>query len=368
MKNNSVVRICCAIPSLQAGGMERVMSELINAFIQYENTEVHVVLFGKDPEVFYKIDSKVIVHKPAFQFNNKIRFASTIRTLFYLRKEISKIAPSTVLSFGNLWNTFVLLSCVGKRYPIFISDRGTPLYKAGKFQEFLKKKLYPQSAGIVAQTLKAKAIYQQDFPKANFTVIGNPIRNIEISENNQREKIIVSVGRLIKTKHYDRMIKLFAELNRSDWKLVIVGGDAQNQNNMAKLQAQLAEMGNPENIELAGTQKDVERYLLRSSIFAFTSSSEGFPNVVGEAMSAGLPVVSYDCVAGPSDMIVDGENGYLVPVFDDELFKQRLLELMNDETKREAMGKKAKETIKRFELNYIVERFYRFITENNGRH
>lgn len=361
MKNNSVVRICCAIPSLQAGGMERVMSELINAFIQYENTEVHVVLFGKDPEVFYKIDSKVIVHKPAFQFNNKIRFASTIRTLFYLRKEISKIAPSTVLSFGNLWNTFVLLSCVGKKTPIFISDRGRPTFKAGRFQEFLKMHLYPKACGIVAQTQKAYEIYKKEFPNSNYAIIGNPIRNIEIPDGNQREKILVSVGRLIKTKHYDRLIKLFAELNRSDWKLVIVGGDAQNQNNMAKLQAQLTEMGNPANIELAGTQKDVESYLLKSKIFAFTSSSEGFPNVVGEAMSAGLPVVSYDCVAGPSDMIEDGVNGYLVPVFDDELFKQRLIELMDDEEKREEMGLMAKESIRQFEVEKIVAKFYEFI-------
>ena len=175
--------------------------------------------------------------------------------------------------------------------------------------------------------------------------------------------MIVSVGRLIKTKHYDRMIKLFAELNHPDWKLVIVGGDAQNQNNMAKLQTQLAEMGNPDNIELAGTRKDVERYLLNSSIFAFTSSSEGFPNVIGEAMSAGLPAVSYDCIAGPSDMIEDGVNGYLVPVFDDELFKTRLKELMDNAEKREEMGAKAKASIKAFEVDKIVENFYRFITK-----
>ena len=159
------------------------------------------------------------------------------------------------------------------------------------------------------------------------------------------------------------MIKLFSELNRADWKLIIVGGDAQNQNNMAKLKAQLSEMGTSTNIELAGTQKDVESYLLKSKIFAFTSSSEGFPNVVGEAMSAGLPVISYDCVAGPSDMIEDGVNGYLVPVFDDELFKQRLLELMDDEEKREKMGQKAKESIRRFEVEKIMTKFYEFISK-----
>lgn len=343
--------------------MERVMSELINGFIQNHGAEVHVILYGIERTVFYDIVERAVIHRPPFVFTNKHRTWCTLKTIQYLHKEITRIAPDTVLSFGNYWNSLVLLATRGLDYPIYVSDRSSPAKNMGRFQNTLRDKLYPKATGVIAQTSKAKEYYDKLFTQKNYAIIGNPIRNIEIPENNQREKTIVSVGRLIKTKHYDRMIKLFAELNRQDWKLVIVGGDAQNQNNMTKLKAQLSEMGNPVNIELAGTQKDVERYLLRSSIFAFTSSSEGFPNVVGEAMSAGLPVVSYDCVAGPSDMIVNGVNGYLVPVFDDELFKQRLLELMNDETKREAFGKKAKELIRQFEVEKIVDNFYRFITQ-----
>ena len=357
------MKICCCIHSLGPGGMERVMSELINGFIGEHGAEVHVILYGIGRERFYEIDNRAIFHIPKFEFTNKHRTWCTLKTMAYLRKEIKRIKPDTVLSFGNYWNNFVLLATRGLKYPVYVSDRSSPAKNMGAFQNKLRNILYPKATGVIAQTSKAKEYYDKLFRQKNYAIIGNPIRNIDIPEGNQREKIVVSVGRLIKTKHYDRMIKLFGELNRPGWKLVIVGGDAQNQNNMAKLQAQLAEMGNPENIELAGTQKDVERYLLRSSIFAFTSSSEGFPNVVGEAMSAGLPVVSYDCVAGPSDMIVDGENGYLVPVFDDELFKQRLLELMDDETKREAMGKKAKELIRQFEVEKIVDNFYRFITQ-----
>lgn len=358
-----MIKICCCIHSLGAGGMERVMSELINGFIRKYYSEVHVIMYGIERDVFYEVDDRVIIHRPKFVFSNKHRTRSTLQTMAYLHKEIKRINPNTILSFGNYWNNFVLLSTCGLKYPIYVSDRSSPAKNMGTFQNKLRNILYPKATGVIAQTSKAKEYYDKLFHQKNYAIIGNPIRNIEIPDGNQREKIVVSVGRLINTKHYDRLIKIFAELNRPDWKLIIVGGDAQNQKNMAKLQAQLVEMGNPDNIELAGTQKDVERYLLRSSIFAFTSSSEGFPNVVGEAMSAGLPVVSYDCVAGPSDMIVDGENGYLVPVFDDELFKQRLLELMDDETKREAMGKKAKEMIRQFEVEKIVDNFYRFITQ-----
>ena len=364
--NNSSIRICCVIPSLQSGGMERVMAELINGFIYLHNVEVHVVLYGIKREIFYNIDSRAIIHKPAFVFDNTKRFISTIKTLYYLRKEIKEISPFSILSFGNLWNTFVLLATLGTKYPVYISDRGAPTFKAGRFQEYLKQWLYPNGSGIIVQTEKALKVYKQQFPLQHYAVIGNPIREIFQEKNISKENIILSVGRLIKTKHYDRLISIFRELDRPDWKLIIVGGDAQSQNIMENLKEQLQRLGNPTNIELTGTRKDVETFLNRAKIFAFTSSSEGFPNVIGEAMSAGLPVVSYDCVAGPSDMITDDEDGYLVPVFDDELFKKRLLELMDSEEKREQMGRKAQESIKRFSVNRITEKFYSFMTSGNN--
>lgn len=357
------MKICCCIHSLGPGGMERVMSELINGFIRNHDAEVHVILYGIERNVFYEIDESAVFHRPEFVFTNKHRTWSTLRTMAYLRKEIKRIDPDTVLSFGNYWNNFVLLATRGLKYPVYVSDRSSPAKDMGRFQNKLRNVLYPKATGMVAQTSKAKEYYDKLFKQSNYAIIGNPIRNIEIPTNNKRENIIVSVGRLIKTKHYDRMIKLFHELNQLDWKLVIVGGDAQGQDNMAKLKAQLGELGNPDNIELAGTQKDVESYLLRSKIFAFTSSSEGFPNVIGEAMSAGLPVVAYDCVAGPSDMIEDGVNGFLIPQFDDERFKQQLTVLMNDDALREQMGRAAKESIKAFEVNQIVAEFYQFITK-----
>lgn len=74
-------------------------------------------------------------------------------------------------------------------------------------------------------------------------------------------------------------------------------------------------------------------------------------------MSAGLPVVSYDCVAGPSDMIEDGRNGFLIPVFDDELMKEKLLYLMDNDSERNSMGNYAKESIKNSTAKRYVKCF-----------
>ncbi|MPN34840.1 Glycosyltransferase Gtf1 [bioreactor metagenome] len=170
---------------------------------------------------------------------------------------------------------------------------------------------------------------------------------------------------MISTKHFDQLIEIFSRINKPEWKLIIVGGDAIKQENSIVLRQQIMNAGMQNKIFLDGNQKDVESYLLRSDIFAFTSSSEGFPNVIGEAMSAGLPVVAYDCVAGPSDMIDDGKNGYLIPLFDNEIFEEKLRFLMKNEEVRKQMGAYARKSIRKFSVENIGEEFYKFILSEN---
>lgn len=360
---NNRIKICLAIPSLQAGGMERVMSEIAWDFAKRENTELHLIMFGKNRDIFYEIPSNIIIHKPDFEFNDNQRTLYTIKTIFYIRKEIKKINPDKILSFGEIWNSFVLLSLLGTKFDTFVSDRCRPDKSFGKLHDYLRKKLYSKAKGVIAQTAKAKEIYSKQFHNDNVIVIGNPIRDIK-PQNIEREDIIVSVGRLIDTKNFDQLINIFSKIENNNWKLIIIGGDALKQKNSVKLQQQINNLNLNDRIILAGTQKDVESYLLKSKIFAFTSSSEGFPNVIGEAMSASLPVIAYDCIAGPSDMIEDGNNGFLIPLFDQELFVNKLNYLTNNEEVITELGNNARDfIIKRFSTATICEQYFNFITK-----
>jgi glycosyltransferase involved in cell wall biosynthesis len=357
-------KICLVIPSLQAGGMERVMSELANHFVQFENCEVHLILYGIKRDVFYEISDRIIIHRPSFKFDNNKRFFHTIKTMLFLRKKMKSLNPDAALSFGEYWNNLVLLSTLGTNIPIFVSDRSQPNKSLGKVQDRLRNWLYPKAKGVIAQTKKAKNIYEKMYHHKNITVIGNPIRPILKSPftDEGRENIVLMVGRLIASKHQDRLINIFLKINKPDWKLVLVGYDHLKQKHSERLQQIIDENGANERIILAGKQADVEKFYLKSKIFAFTSSSEGFPNVIGEALSAGLPVVSYDCDAGPSDLIEHGRNGFLVPVFDDEGFKIYLDILMSDENKRIEMAKNAILSVAKFSNREIGQKFYRFLT------
>lgn len=351
------------IHSLQAGGMERVMSELINYFATSKRYDVHLVLYGMKRDVFYDISKDIIVHTPPFEFNNSSRFFSTIRTNFFLRRTIKRINPIAALSFGERWNNMVLLALFWIKVPIYVSDRAQPNKSLGKLHDTLRRLLYPNATGVIAQTEKASDIYRRMYAHKNIKVIGNPIRQIR-AQDIHRENYILMVGRYIKSKQQDVLIEIFSKLNAPDWKLVLVGYDHLKQSNQAEWEVLAKKLHVANRVVFAGKQENVERYYLTSKIFAFTSASEGFPNVIGEAMSAGLPVVSFDCTAGPSDLVVNEANGFLIPPGDKNLFIEKLQVLVDDDELRKEMSIKSKQLIKKFDLNYVCEEYENFLVSN----
>jgi GalNAc-alpha-(1->4)-GalNAc-alpha-(1->3)-diNAcBac-PP-undecaprenol alpha-1,4-N-acetyl-D-galactosaminyltransferase len=365
MTKMSKKKVCLVIPSIQAGGMERVMSELAAYYNTKNDIAVHLVLYGITREIFYPLPDKIIVHVPKFRFNNNWRLFYTLKTILFLRTTIKRINPESILSFGEYWNSFVLIALNGLRYPVFISDRCQPDKSLGKIQDWLRIKLYPKASGIVAQTQKAKEIYHSQFKHENIRVIGNPIRAFKVRDNIEKENFVLMVGRLIKTKHQDKLIELFVKISKPGWKLVIVGYDHLKQNISEKLKQIIAANHAEGSVVLEGKQSDVESYYLKSRIFAFTSSSEGFPNAIGEAMSAGLPVIAFDCVAGPSEMIKDNQNGFLIPLFDYNRFQAKLQLLMDDEELRTTFGMNARKDIMKFSIDCIGEQYLQFLFSLN---
>ena len=133
----------------------------------------------------------------------------------------------------------------------------------------------------------------------------------------QSRKIILASGRLHKFKQFDLLIKTFSSLesNFPDWDLVILG-DGEERKDLSSLSITL---GLQDRIYLPGSVGNVSDWYERADLFVLSSSVEGFPNVLLEAMTYGLPCVSFDCDTGPRDMIINGVNGVLVDPKDREL-------------------------------------------------
>jgi glycosyltransferase involved in cell wall biosynthesis len=360
-------KITCIIHSLGIGGMERVMSILLNDFVQREHFEVTLLLIGRDRVVEFDLDKNIQIIKPEFTFDHTKRNWSTLKTMWFIRTNIQRIQPDCILSFGEIWNNLVLMSQKGKKNKVYISDRSQPNKNLGRLHNTLRNQLYPSASGFIAQTSQAATIAKNNNWNKNIAIIGNPIRVLDLPDV-EKENLVLTVGRLIPTKNVDQLINIFSNINNLDWQLQVVGGNAKQLNLLGQYITQVEILGKTEQIKLLGQQKDVVYYLAKSKIFTFMSTSEGFPNALGEAMAAGCACIAYDCVAGPSDLIDDGVNGFLIPLNNHELYQKRLSELMADEDLRLRFGKAAVEKMKRFSSELITQRYLDFILANENPH
>jgi GalNAc-alpha-(1->4)-GalNAc-alpha-(1->3)-diNAcBac-PP-undecaprenol alpha-1,4-N-acetyl-D-galactosaminyltransferase len=349
-------KLCFVIPSLNVGGMERVMIEIANHANQSSEYDVHLIKLTKGKN-FYELPDGIKLYEPDFFFSNKSRLYYSMKTFNFLLRTLRKIKPHSILSFGEMYNSFVLLTTFFIKNRVFISDRSQPDRKWGKFHDTTRELIYRRASGIVAQTSYSKDFLFRTLKHNNIKVIANPGRNFE-PVTGRGEKVVITVGRLIPAKQVDQLVAMFSEINNPEWQLWIVGDGPEREN----IESIINKSPLRDNIKLWGSQKDVARFYSKSQIFAFTSRSEGFPNVLVEAQQFGLPCVSFDCVAGPSDIIVDGQNGFLVPMQDNETFKAKLSQLMNDESLLQKMSAISIEFSKKYEPEAIAEDYLKFIT------
>lgn len=339
--------------------MERVMVELaISISLKPEwSVDLVVLTSGKS---YYEVPSSVNLIKPAFSFSNSLRIVSMIRTVRFLRQYFRKNRPFSVLSFGGKYNSFVLLASLGYQLRVFVSDRSRPGISYGWLQDILNPLLYKKATGIIAQTKIAKEHLFKTTRHPNIRVIGNPItRTIENSDA-QREKIVLNVGRFIKSKQQQQLVNIFDQISEVvDWKLIFIGDGPE----FDKVYSHAKQKKCADRIQFIKHMPDIKKYYQRASIFAFTSVSEGFPNVLGEAMANGLACIAYNCCAGPADLITHEQDGYLIPENDQEAFLNTLRKMMVSVESHKRIGENAMSSVQRFDKDLISQKFLDFIAQ-----
>lgn len=349
-------KILLVIPTLQQGGAERVMSELANTWAKSGHC-VHLVLLAQSDD-FYSVPDSVAVHRLGFSNMGRLaKIREEFRVMRELRKLIKTEAPKFVLSFMEKFNEFTLLSSLGLGIPVYVSDRSNPLKKIGFARRLLKEFTYGKAAGLAAQTGFAKECLSRSTPNQNIKILRNPIRVVELYPENARENLIIGVGRMVEEKGFRYLLESFSKLSRKSWKLVILG-DGSLRDELVMLAEKL---GVSDRVSMPGAVTNVDEYLSKASIFAFPSISEGFPNALAEAMIAGLPCVSFDCNAGPRDIIVDQKNGYLVETRDVEALSSRLEQLCESAELRESIGADASLIRSKYSASSVADDWLKFM-------
>ncbi|HET6627368.1 MAG TPA: glycosyltransferase family 4 protein [Nocardioidaceae bacterium] len=168
-------------------------------------------------------------------------------------------------------------------------------------------------------------------------------------------KIVVSGGRLERRKGFHRLIHAYAPVahKHPDWQLHIYGKGREE----ARLRKLIRKLGVEEQVVLKGFTADFGAALSGSSVYAMASVYEGFPMVLLEAMSRGLPLVSYDCPRGPGEIIDDGRNGRLVADGDKDMLTAALLQVIEDDEARRRMGAQALADVAGYGVQAIAGRW-----------
>jgi glycosyltransferase involved in cell wall biosynthesis len=189
----------------------------------------------------------------------------------------------------------------------------------------------------------------------NLQVIPNPLSFYPEQSSTLQNMKVIAVGKQGYQKGFDRLLKSWKIVNERHpaWQLEIYGTIAPE----FKLEEQAKNLNIDKSVFFFPPEKDIQSKYMEASIYVMSSRFEGFGMVLIEAMACGVPCVSFDCNYGPSDIIEDAVDGFVVPNGDCDSLANSIIKLITNETLRTTMGEKAKENVKRFLPETIVQQW-----------
>lgn len=195
----------------------------------------------------------------------------------------------------------------------------------------------------------------------NVIAIPNPLPFSSLIVSSQESKRVIAVGRYCHEKGYDNLFRAWAKVQNTcpDWQLVVFGdGDRTVYEQMID-----ALSLDRNRCILKGRTSDIQTEYVNSSLAVCSSRFEGFGLSIVEAMSCGLPVVSFDCPWGPRSIISDKEDGILVDNGNVNLLAEFLIMLMQDDNTRKNMSAKAVKNVRRFRIEHIAKQWKELFEE-----
>lgn len=351
------IKVFQFLPSLSIGGAEKLVIDL-STHLDKELYDVTIVaLFEPEANIYYDL---ILERRLRFLSLHK-RLGLDLGILFKLYKLLKKEKPE-IIHTHTYSVAYVLLPSLLNKVKIKIhtvhnvaGKELSPAYRKIMYLAYRFFKIYP----VAISELVKRTIYEEyKLDSSKVPCIYNGINTLEFSSYKSKKPLktieLIHVGRFSKQKNHAMLIDAFRMAVKINPKLrlTLVGDGELKEFILRKVEAE----GLSEVVKFTGITKDIPRLLNDSHIFLLSSSWEGLPLSVLEAMSCSLPIIATK-TGGVPDIVVHGENGLLVATNDTLSFAKAILKLSDDELLRNGFALKSKELSKKYDVKRMTNNY-----------
>lgn len=346
-------KICFLVGNLNnSGGTERVCSiiasELSN--IGYDDISILSMTGGNKP--FFPLSKNIKTHS-LFPMPGRTLYR-TPAIIYKLRNYLKKESIDTLIVVESMSVLFTLPAIQGLSIKHICWEHFHFNVNLGKRSRSLARQLAARYCDVVVTLTKKDKVnwLQGTKHKAQIVSIPNPspYKNQE-DKKHQESKVVLAVGRLTHSKGFDLLVQSWAKVakEKPDWKLIILG-EGEDRQLLTELinKYQLSSK-----VKLIGAVNNVEDYYKKSDIFCLSSRYEGFGMVLIEALTFGLPIISFDCELGPAE-ILEGTNSILVPEENISLFADAIINLITYKHKRSEISASNLNKSKQYQIDKVI--------------
>lgn len=354
------------------GGLERILVEKVNELTERYGYDICLVTANQGQHPLpYELHPRVTFCDLGIQFHQQYRVRGVrrlwTRYMLYrrfisrLRQQIRQFAPDVIVCVRTNYmadvlkasgNVPVVFESHTSRYDYNV--RRLPWHRRLMLRHWLRA--VGRARCVVTLTAGDAKAWEDVNPRT--CVIPNLVHlNTTGRYSDCNAQSAIFVGRFSEQKDVHTLLQIWTLVHRRhpDWVLNILGGYGEEQE--ALLPA-IREMG--DSVQLHEPTPHIFEQYLQNSMLLLTSVYEPFGLVLPEAMSCGLPVVSFDCPFGPSDIITDGEDGFLIANRSVSDFADKVCLLIEQPDRRRAMGKAGIASAQRYHASRIMPQWQAF--------
>ena len=352
-----MIKICFFIHNIAGhGGTEKICTALANELALLPDYNVSILSLENFDIPFFSVNPQIEISSLKFS-NSDIR-KDYFKVISKYRKYLKANAIDIVVDVDIILSAISIPATTGIKTKVISWEHYNFFSKNNSFIRKISRKLAPKYSYCVVTLTEEDVLNYQNNVKCRRPIVCIPnfLSSMPDKTANLESKIVLSIGHLVHGKGFDLLLEIWNSISssvRNGWELHIVGSGEEEDNILKYIEKH--ELS--DSVKILPPTPTIQENYSQASVFAFTSRAEGFPLVLIEALSFGLPTISFNCSTGPSEIIQNNIDGFLIQTFEIKPFAEKLSLLISDEQLRKEMGKNAIMGVERFSKEKIVEKW-----------